>query len=197
MNKQFKEFHSPSEVNVWFDKFKSYFPSDNDTDKDFLQAINLYTGHGNRIFNNYLRHKAELNLESENNNFIYSYITKMIEQLPTYQIPDNIIVYLYINKGILKEICPSYPPKKEIIMQDKGFTSTTLIRESVNDYRRTHHSLNILLEISVPAGTKGIYVGHLKDTLSEYEVILAPNTKLRIDNRIPFFNNYFQCTVVN
>lgn len=123
-------------------------------------------------------------------------MAKMFEKLPTYQIPDNIIVYRYINIGLLKEICPSYPPTKGMIIQDKGFMSTTLIRKSVNSYRAGRNQ-NILLVISVPSGTKGTYVGHLKDALSEYEVILAPNTKLRIDKKSLFCNNYFECTVVN
>jgi len=197
MKTLYKKFYSPNEVNIWFDNFKSYFPSESDTDKDFLQAINLYSGHGNRIFNKHLRYNTELNPKIETENFIYSNITKMIDKLQKYQIPDNIIVYRYISKGLLEEICPSYPPKKGMIIQDKGFMSTTLLKESVNNYRHTQHSLNVLLEISIPAGTKGIYIGHLTNTLSEYEIILAPNTKLRIDDKIPFYNCYFKCTVVN
>lgn len=81
-----------------------------------------------------------------------------------------------------------------MIMEDTGFMSTTLIRESVNSYKNGRNQ-NILLVISVPTSTKGTYVGHLKNTLSEYEVILAPNTKLRIDAKC--FNRCFWCTIVN
>lgn len=192
MKTHYKEFHFPDETHSWYIKYKSHFPSDNDNDKEFLQAINYYTASANPLFNNLLRYNAKL----ESDDFIYPYIIKMIDKLPTYQIPDNIVVYRYISKGLLKEMCLSYPPKKGMIITDNGFMSTTLIRESVNSYRdgRNQH---ILLVIYVPSGTKGTYVGHLKDTLTEYEVILAPNTKLHIDNKFPFLNCYFECTVVN
>lgn len=192
MKTDYKKFRFPHETHSWYIKYKSYFPSDNDNDKEFLQAINYYTASANSSFNNLLRYNA--NLESDD--FIYPYVIKMIDKLPTYQIPDNIIVYRYISKRLLKAMCPSYPPKTGMIMQDKGFMSTTLIREGVNSYRYGRNQ-NILLVISVPSGTKGTYVGHLKDTLTEYEVILAPNTKLHIDNKFPFFNCYFECSVVN
>lgn len=83
-----------------------------------------------------------------------------------------------------------------MIIHENGFMSTTLIRESIYSYR-AQRGLNILLEISIPIGTKGTYVGHLKNTLDEYEVILAPGTKLHIDDKLPFFNNFFYYTVIN
>lgn len=64
-----------------------------------------------------------------------SIFQKMVDKLPTYHIPDNIIVYRYISKGLLKEMCPSYPPKKGMLLTDKGFMSTTLVRESITNYR--------------------------------------------------------------
>lgn len=74
--------------------------------------------------------------------------------------------------------------------------STTLVRTSISNYRLSNPHLNVLLEISVPAGTKGIYVGHLENTLSEYEAILAPNTKLRIDYN-SLFSKHLCCTVIS
>lgn len=193
MKTDYKKFRFPHETHSWYIKYKSYFPSDNDNDKEFLQAINYYTASANSSFNNLLRYNT--NLESDD--FIYPYVIKMIDKLPTYQIPDNIIVYRYISKRLLKAMCPSYPPKKGMVMQDKGFMSTTLISESLDTHKQADISLKILLEISVPSGTSGTYVGHLKNMLAEYEVILAPNTQLRIDYKFPFFNRYFCCTVVN
>lgn len=191
MNTKYKAFLSSNEVQKWLAQFNSFFPSDNDTDKEFLKAIDFYTASANPVFNNYLRYNTKLDPED----FDYPYVMKMLEKINTYYIPDNIIVYRYISKGLLKEMCPSYPPKKNMIMQDKGFMSTTLIKESVNSYR-ANRSQNILLVISVPIGTKGMYVGHLKNTLDEYEVLLAPSTQLHIDYKLPFFNCYFKCTAI-
>lgn len=193
MKTTFKKFICEKDVDNWVNTYKNYFPSNNDTDKDFLSAIHYYTGNANTILNNALRYDMSI-LEG---NCMQSIFQRMIDKLPTYQIPDNIVVYRYISKGLLKEMCPSYPPKRRMIITDKGFMSTTLIRESIDNHRQSDTTLKILLEISVPAGTKGIYVGHLENTLSEYEVILVPNTKLRIDYKSLFMNKYFQCTVVN
>ena len=191
MKNQYTKFKAADTVDLWYKKYKSGFPSDNDSDKDFLEAINIYTGSANLPFNNFLRYNK--NIEDANTLHL---APKMINKLPTYHIPDNIVVYRYISNRLLQTMCPSYPPKTGMVIHDKGFLSTTLIRESVNSYR-SGRKQNILLVISVPSGTKGTYVGHLKDVLSEYEVILAPNTQLRIDYKIPFCNRYFECTVVN
>lgn len=192
MQKQYTKFRSADEVDLWYEKYQAHFPSDNDSDKEFLKALYYYTASANVLVNNALRYDITI-LDGD---YMQSTFQRMIDKLPTYQVPDNIIVYRYISKGLLKEMCPSYPPKVRMIIHDKGFMSTTLIRESVNSYR-SRRDQNILLVISIPYGKKGTYVGHLKDTLSEYEVILAPNTQLRIDYKFPFYNRYFRCTVVN
>lgn len=145
MNTKYREFHSSNEVNEWLAQFISSFPSDSDIDEDFLTAIEYYTGSANPIFNNYLR----CNSKVDSSDFIYPYIMKMIEKIPTYHIPDNIVVYRYISHGLLKAMCPSYPPKRGMTMCDKGFMSTTLIRDSIYPYRAKRNQ-NILLVISVP-----------------------------------------------
>lgn len=193
MQNQYTKFKSADTIDLWYEKYQSHFPSDNDSDKDFLKALYYYTASTNVLVNNALRYDIT-NLDGD---YMQSIFQRMINKLPTYQIPNNIIVYRYISKGLLKEMCPSYPPKIGMVIHDKGFISTTLIRESMDTHREVDISLKILLEISVPAGTPGTYVGHLKNMLAEYEVILAPNTQLRIDYKFPFYNRYFRCTVVN
>lgn len=192
MSIQYKVFQTTEEADAWVEEHKSFFPSDNDNDKIFLQAIDYYTGSSKPIYNNHLRQRFPVKEDS----YFYPYLMQMIKKLPTYQIPDNITVYRYINKQLLKEMCESYPLKCGSIIQDKGFMSTTLLRESVEEFK-SNRKLNILLVISIPKGTKGTYVDLLHDSLPEYEIILAPNTQLRIDYKIPFFNNYFECTVIN
>lgn len=191
MKNQYIKFRLSDDVDLWYEKYKYAFPSDNDTDKEFLKALDLYTASVNHIFNGHLRYNIDID------NFYQQHLKQMVKKIPTYHIPNNIIVYRYISKGLLKEMCPSYPPKAGMIIHDKGFMSTTLIRESMDTHREVDISLKILLKISVPAGTPGTYVGHLKNMLAEYEVILAPNTQLHIDYKFPFYNRYFRCTVVN
>lgn len=106
MQNQYTKFKSSDDVDLWYEKYKSSFPSENKADKEFLEVLNLYTASGNHIFNGYLRYNIELN------DFFQQPLTKMINKLPTYHIPDNIVVYRYISKGLLKKMCPTYPPKK-------------------------------------------------------------------------------------
>mgnify|MGYP002510101571 FL=1 len=191
MQNQYTKFKSSDAVDLWYEKYKSFFPSDNKTDKELLEALDLYTASVNHILNGHLRYNIEID------DFYQQHLAQMVKKIPTYHIPNNIIVYRYISKGLLKEMCPSYPPRTGMLMHDKGFMSTTLIRESLDTHRQADISLKILLEILVPAGTSGTYVGHLKNMPAEYEIILAPNTQLRIDYKFPFYNRYFYCTVVN
>lgn len=192
MKTTYKNFLHFNDADNWVNIYKDYFPSNNDTDKDFLKALYYYTGNANTLVNRALRYDMSI-LEGD---FMQPIFQKMIDKLPTYHIPDNIIVYRYISKGLLIEMCPSYPPKKGMLLADKGFMSTTLVKESITNYRHSNSSLKILLEISVPAGTKGTYIGRI-NSLFEHEILLAPNTQLRINYKIPFYNRYFQCTVVN
>jgi hypothetical protein len=149
MQKQYTKFRSADEVDLWYEKYQAHFPSDNDSDKEFLKALYYYTASANVLVNNALRYDITI-LDGD---YMQSIFQRMIDKLPTYQIPDNIIVYRYISKVLLKEMCPSYPPKTRMIIHDKRFMSTTLIRESVNSYR-SRRDQNILLVISIPYGKK-------------------------------------------
>lgn len=189
METKYKQFFKSDEAEKWAKQYKEFFPSDSDPDKEFLYALNIYTASVYVAFNNHLRREGSL-LAPE----LCPSFRKLIEKIPTYHIPDNIVVYRYISRGLLKSMCPSYPPRKHMVIQDKAFLSTTLVRDSILPHRDS--SQNILLQISVSSGTAGTYVGFLKDTLREYEVILAPNTKLQIDVKF-FFNQHILCTVIN
>lgn len=189
MKPNYQKFKKTYTIDAWYNKFKNFFPSYNSTDKDLIDAITYYTGSLNNIINNHLRHHKQID------NIHLPYLEAMITKLPSFHIPVNIIVYRYISKSLLKEMVTSSSLRKGTILQDKGFMSTTLLKSSVKHYREGRNQ-NILLIISVPSGTKGTYVSHLS-TLSEYEIILAPNTKLRVDYKIPFCNQYIKCTVIN
>ena len=194
MNKQYKKFNSTTQIDEWYIQYKNYFPSDDDKNQNFLKALDLYTSSANVPINRLLR-SSNKSIEDNRYECFYDIYQNLLPQFSTYSIPDNVIVFRYISKSLLEYMCSSSSPKKGIILEDKGFMSTTLFPDSINDFLRSRPELNILLEISVPSGSKGIYVGHLKNSLTEYEIILAPNTRIRIDKK-NIFNNHFHCTVV-
>lgn len=193
MKTTYSQFNNPSEVISWANQFKSCFPSDSDSDKEFISAINYYTSDANVPINRFLRCKHKDSIKAS---LIHNTYKQMVSKLPTYQIPDNVVVFRYISHQLLKEMCPSFPPKKDMIISDKGFMSTTLLRSYLFDFRKARN-LDILLVISIPKGTRGTYVGLLQDSLHEYEIILVPDTHLRIDSKFPFSSRCLWCTVIN
>gem|GEM_PF-5838620 len=192
MKTKYTQFNNPNDVTAWANQFKS---SDSDSDKEFISAINYYTSNANVPINRFLRYNHTDSIEPT---LIHNIYTQMTSKLPTYQIPDNVVVFRYTSHQLLKEMCPSFPPKKDMLISDKGFMSTTLLRSYLFDFRKTRNNkLDILLVISIPKGTRGTYVGLLQDSLLEYEIILAPDTHLRIDSKLPFSNRCLWCTVIN
>lgn len=191
MNVHFHKFETEAEAETWAYENRTLFPNDSNDDKMFLEALDFYTASANVPINNYLRYN--ICLDEDDPSVSYAQILK--RKLHKYHIPDNIIVYRYISKELLDIMKQSDNLQIHGILHDKGFMSTTLIRKSVDAYRKERRQ-NILLIISVTAGTPGTCVINLKNTLREYEVILAQDTRLRVDFKIPFTNRWIWCTVV-
>lgn len=193
MSIKYRKFETKEDADQWVEEYKAYFPKMSDSDTDFLQAIYFYTASANVPINRHLR--EDNTLLDEDDTTLFPMLHSMLVKLPYYHIPDNIIVFRYINKGLLKQMCPNWPLRKGMIISDKSFLSTTLLRHGVDDYLEERNA-KVLLEIAIPAGTRGTYVG-LADTMPEYEVILVPNVKLRIDNICFPFQKKYKCTVIN
>ena len=49
MSIQYKVFQTTEEADAWVEEHKSFFPSDNDNDKIFLQAIDYYASHDRKL----------------------------------------------------------------------------------------------------------------------------------------------------
>lgn len=192
MGVKYKQFKMEKEVKQWVQEYSGYFPKLTDSDTDFLMALYFYTASENVPIN---RHLREDNTLLEVGDMAYYDLKSMLQKLPFYHIPDNVTVYRYINRGLLKQMCPNWPPHKGMIISDKGFMSTTLLRHGVDQYLEGRHS-NVLLKISIPEGSRGTYVG-LTDTLHEHEIILVPNTKIRIDSFCLPFQKEYKCTVIS
>lgn len=189
MNNHFRRFSSEEEVDLWIEKYKELFPKSTDSDKNFLDALYYYTASANAQINNHLRGLSYL----DETCFIYPYMKQMIEKIPLYNIPENIVVYRYIRKRAMKYLC-DIPIRKGTLLCEKGFCSTSLLPHSADDHKEENTSYTYLV-ISVPAGAKGTYVG-LTDTLTEYEVLLAPNSLLRVDSIYFPFRRTFKCTLI-
>jgi hypothetical protein len=144
--------------------------------------IQYYSLHGSYIINQYLR---GLTSYPYKNDYLESLIIPMwnlVANAPAFD--KEYILYRFIHDD-------AYLRQLEIgdIFQDKGFTSTT--RDPF--YRSDLYKFGfILIKIKIPKNIKGI--GLCVETLShfplEQEIILAPNTLLRLDKRDDKCNYY-------
>lgn len=92
MSVQYKAFQTTEETDAWVEKYKSFFPSDTDADKIFIQAIDYYTDMLKPTYNNHLRQHFLI----KEDNFFYPYMTRMVKN---YLLIKFLIILLLI--GIL------------------------------------------------------------------------------------------------
>lgn len=103
------------------------------------------------------------------------------------KIGDNVIVYRGTSIQAL-----GFPPKAKPTVQeleklkgktivDKGFMSTTLDRKVISAFDGSTYSRQIVnIEIHVPKGTKGSYIGRVSKTPNEAEILFPKGTKMKI-----------------
>lgn len=185
MKTNYKFFKSEEQANEWINEYKCLFPNDPNT--SLYKALDMYIASAYVPINTYYRYGRTDILDFDE----IATINSITNELPNYHIPDKIIVYRYISSRFLQALTSKTSLKRGSIICDAGLMSTSLLRTAYN----RKEDQKICLIISVPKGTKGTYVGHIGDALPEYEIVLAPNTKLRVDH-IALFGKFYFCTVV-
>lgn len=154
------------------------------------ESVCFYTGSMSRKWNTVLRRHPSI----ESGNFEYSARGEFAEDgeqirrilavnsvLTQHNIPENIIVYRYTHKKLIRELCSKQILKRGMCFADKGFFSTTLVSQLLIDFAKKYRC-DCLLKIYVPTGTRGAYVSikNSLTTLDEQEVLFAPNVRLEI-----------------
>lgn len=191
MSNKYKKFFFECTADKWLNLYRSEFPQKANTDETFWKALSIYTGSGNGPINQHLRCQNPI----YKSDYLYPYLQSLLARLPEYHIPDNIVVYRFINSKHLKKMCPAWPPHKGMIISDKAFLSTTLLRHGVDSYKKGR-GLDVTLIISIPCGTAGTYVGYAATSLHEFEILLPPEVKLHIDSFCNGTKEIF-CTVTD
>lgn len=116
------------------------------------------------------------------------------------QIDDNIFVYRYISKKFL-ELMKKWgnssfgPIRRGTQLVERGYMSTTMSLESVENRNYANLRKNSMLIIYVPKGTNGVYVDLLSD-MGENEIIFSPGVKLKVLNNY-LFGKFIECELVN
>jgi hypothetical protein len=185
----YKEFQTSEEADAWAWKNYADILTPGEENVEYMSVF-YYTGSMSRKWNSVLRRHPSI----ESGDFEKSAgrefcsdgeqirrIKEVNAVLRRHYIPENIVVYRYTHAKVMKHLCAQSGIKKGTIFADKGFFSTTLIKELLGNFA-SKHECDCLLKIYLPNGLQGAYVA-LKNPLTrlnEQEILLPPNTKFEI-----------------
>lgn len=137
-NQIFKEFETSKEGSEWGWKHFADVLTPSESNSAYISVL-FYMGSMARKWNKILRRnppienadfedsvKSEFHDDGEQLNRII----EINSVLQNHDMPENMIVYRYTDKNIIKELCSSRILKKGMQFVDKGFISTTLVDES-------------------------------------------------------------------
>lgn len=182
---KYKEFSTEEECKEWGNRYYSNFG--NKYKEDMLSAkkvgfhsnsetsaIEHYCGHSYKGINQYLRNGVDSGEE-----IYYKMASILIMAMCSApKIPEDIVVYRMVNKVFIDELTNNNKFVELKALQEKGFMSTSLLRDISNIYSSDNTGL-YLLKIYVPKGTIGIYVNSVVSR-DEEEILIAPNYVLRL-----------------
>ena len=157
------------------------------TKPTIYEVFDLYIGGGNVQINRYLRCGETELFDTEHK--VYADIISA--EIDKFYIPENIVTYRVIDKYGLCKMTKGRV-KKGTILMDRALLSTGLVYDNL----RNKPNKDYLLQILVPKGTKGIYIG-LISGLNEQELILSSNTKMKVIDIYKYDKKkVFQCILI-
>lgn len=164
--------------------------------------------------NKLLRYSTDFNgTQVCNNQKMNEYIYGIYNLTQKKQLPNDIIVYRYTILDYFKELIEpttkwkffkSKQFKEGSIFKEKGFCSTTLLEQYLPVFKNNFPYSNCILKIHLPKGIYGVYYSFNsslhpeKHMIEEYEFLLPPCTRFRIDkiNQSDANNIVIECTAL-
>lgn len=125
-------------------------------------------------------------------------ILEGVEEINKNLLTENILVYRYIYPIVLNEMkkwSNVKSIKRNSILTDKGFFSTTLSLNSVTERGYAQNKNSFIFKIYVPRGTPCVYVGLIAG-MNENEILFAPDIKLKVLANCRF-SRRIECVVIN
>ncbi len=153
-----------------------------------------YTQGIDYVFNRILRYSSIDEYDYNNSGFSTKMFYDSVSEINKHSLCEDIVVYRYVSKDILsamKKWSNVFFIRKDTILTDKGYFSTTLCLDSVKGKPYATLKLHTLLKIYVPKGTPCVYVDLVAD-MGENELLFAPNIRLKV---IHNFGKYVECIV--
>lgn len=153
-----------------------------------------YTQGVDYVFNRILRYSNIDEYDFKNSGFTKEMFYDSIAEINKHRLCENIVVHRYVSKDILQKMkgwSHIHVIRKNIILTDKGYFSTTLCLDSVKGRPYATLKRHTLFRIYVPKGTPCVYVDLVAD-MGESELLFAPNIRLKV---IHNFGKYIECIV--
>lgn len=120
-----------------------------------------------------------------------------INEMEANKIIEDIVTYRFVNKcvlGFMLECSGLRKLKKDAVVFDKAFLSTTLTLKGGRQGAFYKEKPAKIFKIYVPKGTPCVYIDLVSD-MNENELLFPPKTKLRVLSVRPF-NKLVECVVV-
>lgn len=139
----------------------------------------------------------------ENYNYTDSMFTKemfldSIAEIEKNILTEDIVVYRYVEKTLIKPMLEwggSRRLKRDAVLVDKGYLSTTLSFDAVKNRSYATLKGHSLFTIYVPKGTPCVFTDLISD-MNENEMLFAPGTRLKVVNSCRF-GKFIECIVIN
>lgn len=173
----YREFIKREDAEVWgkkyYCKYAQQYKKIMESAKKVIKApcidatIECYCGYNYEQINEYLR------FDKKNDLYIYMEMADILAILLSMapRIPENIVVYRLVCDEFINKLIENN--RKGIPLQEKGFISTSLIKDIIKS-EECYSDHNNLLKIYVKKGTVGIYVNEVTRRAEE-EILLYPN----------------------
>lgn len=177
--KEYLEFKNQEEAHAWgmehyknwADKYKSVMQMSKMAIKgSFCNApLECYCGYSYRQINEFLRYEEDD--ECHTYRELADFLSVVLCSAP--RIPHDLVLYRMVNDGFIDMLIEKNKQKFSTPIQEKGFMSTSLLKDIANE-SEPYAAENNLLKIFVPKDTIGIYVNSVTRR-SEEEMLLFPN----------------------
>lgn len=203
--KSYKKFQNKEEAAAWGNEHYSYWlPKLQDLDangktpaeKFFLS----YTRGEPSVYNRILRCYNINTYDFTDYPILKDEIIEGAAEINRNLLSESVVVYRYVSPMVLdlmKTWSKTKSIKRNAILTDKGFFSTTLSLDSVTGRRYTQYKGNSIFKIYVPKDTPCVYVGLVAGmNENENEILFAPGIKLKVLDRCSF-NKHIDCVVIN
>lgn len=180
--KEYLEFKNQEEARSWgiehyknwADKYKRVMQMSKRAIKGSLcgEPLECYCGYSYRQINEFLRY------EKDNEYHTYRELADILSIIlcSAPRVPHDLVLYRMVNDEFIKVLIEKNKQALPTPIQEKGFMSTSLLKNIANE-TESYASQNNILKIFVPKDTIGVYVNAVTSR-SEEEMLLFPNMYL-------------------